>query len=93
LICECQGTVMSKSRQDESMDNKIELIGSWGNPPHHAIPRGGQSIDNQNKYLLRECPDCGREKLRYRQRVCDDCRLKRRRKTKRESYYKRKQSM
>jgi hypothetical protein len=60
-------------------------IGDWGNPPHHATPR--KKI-KQNPYLLRECPGCGREKLRYRQRLCDDCRLKHRKRTKRENYYK-----
>jgi uncharacterized OB-fold protein len=65
----------------------VELIGDWGNPPNHATSRR-RRIVKQNKYLLRECPDCGREKLRYRQRLCDDCRRKHRQRTKRESYYK-----
>ncbi len=68
------------------MDYEIELIGDWGNPPYHST--GRRRVAKQNKYLLRECPDCGRENLRYRQRVCDICREKRRQKTKRENYYK-----
>ena len=72
------------------MNYEIELIGDWGNPPHHATPRDRRRIAKQSRFLLRECPDCGREKLQSRQRVCDDCRLKRRRMTKRKNYYKRK---
>ena len=77
---------MNTERQDESVNYGIELIGNWGNPPHYATPK--HKIEEQSRYLLRECPDCGREKLRYKQRFCDDCRAKRRRKTKRNSYYK-----
>jgi hypothetical protein len=69
-----------------SQKNKIELLGDWGNTPHHATPR--DRTVKQSPYLLRECPGCGREVLRYRQRLCDDCRRKRRQKTKRENYYK-----
>jgi hypothetical protein len=48
----------------------------------------GPKVKKQNPYLLREYPGCGREKLRYRQRLCDDCRRKHRQRTKREYYYK-----
>ncbi len=61
-------------------------IGDWGNPPHHTTPRNNQR--QQNPYLMRECPGCGREVLRHRQRLCDDCRRIHRQKTKRENYYK-----
>ncbi|HUU19740.1 MAG TPA: hypothetical protein VMW72_21495 [Sedimentisphaerales bacterium] len=60
----------------------IELISGWGSPPHHATPR--KIIERQNPYLLRECPDCGKPKLRPRQRYCDDCKKKRIRNTNRE---------
>lgn len=61
----------------------IELIGNWGNPPFHVAP--GKGIAKRKRLLLRECPDCGCEVLRYRQRVCDKCKVRRRRKTKREN--------
>jgi len=61
----------------------FELIGEWGNVPNHATPRNGSKAAKQN-LLLRECPGCGRDKLKYRQRFCDDCKKKRRLKTKRE---------
>jgi hypothetical protein len=58
-------------------------------PPFHTTPR--RKIERQNPYLLRECPDCGKPKLRKRQRYCDDCSKKRRRENNRErqrKYYK-----
>ena len=44
-----------------------------------------RGIKTVGKYLLRECPDCGKPKLRHRQRFCDDCGKKRRRKTNRQN--------
>ena len=70
-----------------SQENTIELIGDWCNTGHYKADRC-KAEKPGNKYLLRACPGCGREKLRYRQKLCDDCRRKQRQKTKRESYYK-----
>jgi len=71
-----------------SQVNTIELIGEWGNPPHHKVIKTRPKP--QTKYLLRECPDCGKPKLRYKQRYCDDCKAIRRKATKRANYYKKK---
>jgi len=59
----------------------VELVGDWGNPPYHARSK---SVKRVSPFLLRECPDCGKPKLRLRQRYCDGCTQKRRRKSKRE---------
>ena len=64
------------------MANAIMLIGDWGNGEHYATPKGSHK---KKPVLLRECPDCNRPKLKPRQRYCDDCRVKRRRKTNREN--------
>ncbi len=76
-------------------------IGGWGNSPHHALPRVERvrrrkpskvtdiqpteqiDIDCTQTEKQRSC-ECG-EPLEFRQRCCDKCKVRRRRKSNREA--------
>jgi len=59
-----------------------------GSEKSHNTRLQSREIKPQNQYLLRECPNCGREVLTARQKLCDKCKKKNRKKTYREAYYK-----
>jgi len=67
-------------------ENKIIIgMGNGAEQFHYTRkPFWDVKIKKEDKFLLRECPDCGKSKLRKNQRYCDSCTKKRRQKTNRE---------
>ena len=60
-------------------------VGDGAEQSHYTRkPFWGVKISEKDRFLLRECPDCGKAKLKPRQRYCDNCGKKRRQKTNRE---------
>lgn len=78
------GDVVPLSQQREV----IIGLGDGAEQSHYTRkPFWNIKIDKKEKFLLRECPDCGESKLRKRQRYCDNCTKNRRQKTQRKNYY------
>ena len=79
--------VVGKSIETEQM-----IIGIGDGAELSRNMRLQKEIEPQNPYLLRECPSCGREVLTIRQKLCDDCKKKNRKKTYRDAYYKKRRN-